>query len=148
MNEPRIVWELLVQKAERRVQDARLALSQSEAENARIQASLQRLQAMAEEYRQRHLQVQEGSHNMQETLDHRRFMDQLGRLSAQVGAQAARTQQLCHQARVELQAADQELRKNTKHHELQQGNWRQMQASREQQRLDDLALRRFNWQEV
>jgi len=142
-----MVWELLVQKAERRVHDARLALSQSEAQHAQIQASLQRLQAMTEEYRTRHQRVQEGAHSMQETLDHRIFMDQLGRLSAQVEAQAARMQLQCQQARMELQAADQELRKNTKLHEVQLGSWRKQQASREQRGLDEIALRRFTWQE-
>jgi flagellar export protein FliJ len=147
MNEPRAVWELLVQKAERRVQDARLALRQIEAQQAQIQASLQRLQAMTEEYRQRHLRVQEGAHSMQETMDHRRFMDQLGRLSAQVNAQATKTQHQYHQARLEIQAADQELRKSTRLYEVQLGSWRKEQDSREQRRLDDLALRRFTWQE-
>jgi flagellar export protein FliJ len=147
-NEPRAVWGLLVQKAERRVQEVRLRLHEAEARQAQLLASLRRVQAMAAEYRQRHARVQQGLHSMRDTLDHQRFMDQLGQLTARMTAEAARSQLQCQTERRALQDAEQDLRKNTKLEEIEMQNWRSTERRREQRGQDEQALRRFTWQEV
>jgi flagellar export protein FliJ len=148
MNEPRAVWGVLVQRSERQVQEVRKRLRRAEARHDEMLASLRRLHAMAAEYRQRHLQLQQGLHTMRDTLDHQQFMDQLAQLTVRMTAEATRSQLQCQIERRALEAAEQALRKNTKLQEMDSQNWRSTESRREQQRQDEQALRRFNWQDA
>lgn len=138
-------WSLLVLKAQRALHEARQLLAQSQAREAQLLASEQRLQAMLAEYRRRHSDALEGGQLMADTLNERQFMSQLQLLldqSLRATTEARRIRESRAQAVAAAQAALDKAEKLQAHARDRERVWRERV---EQKAQDELATLRFQW---
>lgn len=141
-------WHLLVNKAQRRTDDARHALQANQEKLTHLQSAEQRLSGMLSDYRHRHQQQLRDGQLMGDQLNSQRFIQQLQQLHihamrevAQCRAQGDHLQRLLLQAQLELD-------KMKKLVEQEQQRAVQSAEKAEAKRLDDMAVMRFRIQGV
>ncbi len=141
-------WRLLVEKAQRRTDEARQTLQANQEKLTQLQSAEQRLSGMLSDYRHRNQQQLRDGQLMGDQLNSQRFIQQLQQLHihamrevAQCRAQGDHLQRLLLQAQLEL-----DKMKKLVEQEQQQALRRGEKA--EARRLDDMAVMRFRTQNV
>lgn len=143
--QPRQCWSVLVQKATRDKTAAQLAMTQAQAQLERLQANAQRIETMMADYRTQHESVQGQSHAIADSLNYRRFIDQLETLRERVqrDVTAAATQR--ERLRQVLLGLEMELKKLAKLQEQDAQKEQQLQNKREQNRMDEWGVMRYQF---
>ena len=143
--QPRQCWSVLVQKATRDKTAAQLAMTQAQAQLERLQANAQRIETMMADYRTQHESVQGQSHSIADSLNYRRFIDQLETLRERVqrDVTAAATQR--ERLRQVLLGLEMELKKLAKLQEQDAHKEQQLQNKREQNRMDEWGVMRYQF---
>jgi flagellar export protein FliJ len=143
--QPRQCWSVLVQKATRDKTAAQLAMTQAQAQLERLQANAQRIETMMADYRSQHESVQGQSHAIADSLNYRRFIDQLETLRERVqrDVTAASTQR--ERLRQVLLGLEMELNKLAKLQEQDARKAQQQQSQREQNRMDEWGVMRYQF---
>jgi flagellar export protein FliJ len=143
--QPRQCWSVLVQKATRDKTAAQLAMTQAQAQLERLQANAQRIESMMADYRTQHESVQGQSHAIADSLNYRRFIDQLETLRERVqrDVTAAATQR--ERLRQVLLGLEMELKKLAKLQEQDAHKEQQLQNKREQNRMDEWGVMRYQF---
>ena len=143
--QPRQCWSVLVQKATRDKTAAQLAMTQAQAQLERLQANAQRIETMMADYRSQHESVQGQSHAIADSLNYRRFIDQLETLRERVqrDVTAAATQR--ERLRQVLLGLEMELKKLAKLQEQDAHKEQQQQNQREQNRMDEWGVMRYQF---
>jgi flagellar export protein FliJ len=136
---------VLVQKATRDKTAAQLAMTQAQAQLERLQANAQRIETMMADYRTQHESVQGQSHAIADSLNYRRFIDQLETLRERVqrDVTAAATQR--ERLRQVLLGLEMELKKLAKLQEQDAQKEQQLQNKREQNRMDEWGVMRYQF---
>jgi flagellar export protein FliJ len=136
---------VLVQKATRDKTAAQLAMTQAQAQLERLQANAQRIETMMDDYRTQHESVQGQSHAIADSLNYRRFIDQLETLRERVqrDVTAAATQR--ERLRQVLLGLEMELKKLAKLQEQDAQKEQQLQNKREQNRMDEWGVMRYQF---
>lgn len=141
--QPRQCWSVLIQKANREKTAAQQALAQAQEQLDRLQGNAQRIEKMMADYRAQHESVQGQSHHMADSLNYRRFIDQLDTLRDRVrrdlGAALAQRDR-CRQMVLSLEM---ELNKLGKLQEQDAHKAQQQANKREQNRMDEWGVMRF-----
>jgi flagellar export protein FliJ len=145
ITQPRQCWSVLVQKATRDKTAAQLAMTQAQAQLERLQANAQRIETMMADYRTQHESVQGQSHAIADSLNYRRFIDQLETLRERVqrDVTAAATQR--ERLRQVLLGLEMELKKLAKLQEQDAQKEQQLQNKREQNRMDEWGVMRYQF---
>ena len=143
--QPRQCWSVLVQKATRDKTAAQLAMTQAQAQLERLQANAQRIETMMSDYRTQHESVQGQAHQIADSLNYRRFIDQLETLRERVqrDVTAAATQR--ERLRQVLLGLEMELNKLAKLQEQDAQKALQQLNKREQNRLDEWGVMRYQF---
>lgn len=143
--QPRQCWSVLVQKTTRDKTAAQLAMTQAQAQLERLQANAQRIETMMADYRTQHESVQGQSHAIADSLNYRRFIDQLETLRERVqrDVTAAATQR--ERLRQVLLGLEMELKKLAKLQEQDAQKEQQLQNKREQNRMDEWGVMRYQF---
>ncbi|MEY4258919.1 MAG: hypothetical protein RJA56_1820 [Pseudomonadota bacterium] len=143
--QPRQCWSVLVQKTTRDKTAAQLAMTQAQAQLERLQANAQRIESMMADYRTQHESVQGQSHAIADSLNYRRFIDQLETLRERVqrDVTAAATQR--ERLRQVLLGLEMELKKLAKLQEQDAQKEQQLQNKREQNRMDEWGVMRYQF---
>ena len=143
--QPRQCWSVLVQKATRDKTAAQQAMTQAQAQLERLQANAQRIETMMADYRSQHESVQGQSHAIADSLNYRRFIDQLETLRERVqrDVTAASTQR--ERLRQVLLGLEMELNKLAKLQEQDARKAQQQQSQREQNRMDEWGVMRYQF---
>lgn len=139
-------WSVLLNKAQRQVQDAQASLASVHKTHQSLEQSLARVEQLYGDYRtQGHGQVS-ASQGMQDTLNQRQFLAQLGELRQRLSQELQKSAMARQRQRQALMEAERERMKmqSLVDEDLQ----RQQRAAqvREQKSLDELGLRQFNLQ--
>ncbi len=141
--QPRQCWSVLIQKATREKTAAQQALVLAQEQLDRLQGNAHRIEQMMADYRAQHESVQGQSHHMADSLNYRRFIDQLDtlreRVRRDVGAALAHRDR-CRQMVVSLEM---ELNKLGKLQEQDAQKAQQQANKREQTRMDEWGVMRF-----
>jgi flagellar export protein FliJ len=143
--QPRQCWSVLVQKTTRDKTAAQLAMTQAQSQLERLQANAQRIETMMSDYRTQHESVQGQAHQIADSLNYRRFIDQLETLRERVqrDVTAAATQR--ERLRQVLLGLEMELNKLAKLQEQDAHKAQQQQNKREQNRLDEWGVMRYQF---
>lgn len=143
--QPRQCWSVLVQKATRDKTAAQQAMTQAQAQLERLQTNAQRIETMMADYRSQHESVQGQSHAIADSLNYRRFIDQLETLRERVqrDVTAASTQR--ERLRQVLLGLEMELNKLAKLQEQDARKAQQQQSKREQNRMDEWGVMRYQF---
>ena len=143
--QPRQCWSVLVQKTTRDKTAAQLAMTQAQAQLERLQANAQRIETMMSDYRTQHESVQGQAHQIADSLNYRRFIDQLETLRERVqrDVTAAATQR--ERLRQVLLGLEMELNKLAKLQEQDAQKALQQLNKREQNRLDEWGVMRYQF---
>jgi flagellar export protein FliJ len=143
--QPRQCWSVLVQKTTREKAAAQLAVTHAQEQLERLQANAQRIETMMSDYRTQHESVQGQSHAIADSLNYRRFIDQLETLRERVqrDVTAAATQR--ERLRQVLLGLEMELKKLAKLQEQDAHKEQQLQNKREQNRMDEWGVMRYQF---
>ncbi|CAN1523976.1 FliJ Flagellar biosynthesis chaperone [Burkholderiaceae bacterium] len=143
--QPRQCWSVLVQKTTRDKTAAQLAMTQAQAQLERLQVNAQRIETMMSDYRSQHESVQGQAHQIADSLNYRRFIDQLETLRERVqrDVTAAATQR--ERLRQVLLGLEMELNKLAKLQEQDAQKAQQQLNKREQNRLDEWGVMRYQF---
>jgi len=143
--QPRQCWSVLVQKTTREKAAAQLAVTHAQEQLERLQANAQRIETMMSDYRTQHESVQGQSHAIADSLNYRRFIDQLETLRERVqrDVTAAATQR--ERLRQVLLGLEMELKKLAKLQEQDAHKAQQLQNKREQNRMDEWGVMRYQF---
>ena len=144
MREARECWTVLARKASDQVQHWQAQIAQSQSRLEQLQASLQRLQRLYDEYRERQLQPQPAAQGMDGQMNQRQFMAQLLQLQQRVQRDIAQAESVLAQQRKSLLQAEAEHQKMKTLAEQDARAVQRERARFEQRRLDELAIARFN----
>jgi flagellar export protein FliJ len=143
--QPRQCWTVLVQKTTHEKAAAQKALGQAQEQLERLQANAQRIETMMADYRAQHESVQGQSHQIADSLNYRRFIDQLETLRERVQRDvAAATTQRERLRRVVL-GLEMELSKLAKLQEQDALKAQQQDNKREQNRMDEWGVMRYQF---
>jgi flagellar export protein FliJ len=143
--QPRQCWTVLVQKTTREKAAAQQALGQAQEQLERLQANAQRIETMMADYRAQHESVQGQSHQIADSLNYRRFIDQLETLRERVqrDVTAAGTQR--ERLRMVVLGLEMELSKLAKLQEQDSLKAQQQHNKREQNRMDEWGVMRYQF---
>lgn len=144
MSEDRICWGVLARKAQDSVDVCQTNLARANEKHQRLVASRERLASLYEEYCQQELMPEAKTWDAQVQLNHRQFMSQLLRVMERLDKDLAIAKQTMQQAAHALVQAQLQLRKMNTLEEQQEKKISLARESREQRRLDELAVMRFN----
>jgi flagellar export protein FliJ len=136
---------VLVQKATRDKTAAQLAMTQAQAQLERLQVNAQRIESMMADYRTQHESVQGQSHAIADSLNYRRFIDQLETLRERVQRDVAATATQRERLRQVLLGLEMELKKLAKLQEQDAHKEQQLQNKREQNRMDEWGVMRYQF---
>ena len=143
--QPRQCWSVLIQKATREKTAAQQALAQAQEQLVRLQGNAKRIEQMMTDYRAQHESVQGQSHHMADSLNYRRFIDQLDtlreRVQRDVNAASAQRDRL----RQAVLALEMELNKLGKLQEQDAQKAQQQANKREQNHMDEWGVMRFQF---
>jgi flagellar export protein FliJ len=143
--QPRQCWSVLVQKTTREKAAAQQAVIHAQEQLERLQANAQRIETMMSDYRTQHESVQGQAHQIADSLNYRRFIDQLEtlreRVQRDVTAAAAQRERL----RQVLLGLEMELKKLDKLQEQDAQKVQQQLNKREQNRLDEWGVMRYQF---
>jgi flagellar export protein FliJ len=143
--QPRQCWTVLVQKTTHEKAAAQKALGQAQEQLERLQANAQRIETMMADYRAQQESVQGQSHQIADSLNYRRFIDQLQTLRERVQRDvAAATTQRERLRRVVL-GLEMELSKLAKLQEQDALKAQQQDNKREQNRMDEWGVMRYQF---
>jgi len=143
--QPRQCWSVLVQKATRDKTAAQLAMTQAQAQLERLQVNAQRIESMMADYRTQHESVQGQSHAIADSLNYRRFIDQLETLRERVQRDVAATATQRERLRQVLLGLEMELKKLAKLQEQDAHKEQELQNKREQNRMDEWGVMRYQF---
>ena len=141
--QPRQCWSVLIQKATREKSAAQQALVQAQEQLDRLQGNAQRIEQMMADYRAQHESVQGQSHHMADSLNYRRFIDQLDTLRQRVQRDLTAATQQRDRVRHTLLGLEMELNKLGKLQEQDTRKAQQQANQREQSRMDEWGVMRF-----
>lgn len=141
--QPRQCWSVLIQKATREKTSAQQALAQAQEQLDRLQGNAQRIEQMMADYRAQHESVQGQSHHMADSLNYRRFIDQLDTLRERVHRDLAAATQQRERVRHTLLGLEMELNKLSKLEEQDAQQAQKIANKREQSRMDEWGVMRF-----
>ena len=143
--QPRQCWSVLVQKATREKAAAQQAVIHAQEQLERLQDYDQRIDTKMCDYRIQHASVQGKAHHIHDSLNYRRFIDQLETLRERVqrDVTAAATQR--ERLRQVLLGLEMELNKLAKLQEQDAHKAQQQQNKREQNRLDEWGVMRYQF---
>jgi len=144
MRKARECWPVLARKAEDSVRQWQNEIARSQSRLEQLQASLDRLDHMYAEYRNRQLQPQQQALGMNGHMHQRQFMGQLLQLQQRVQQDLDQAQTTLAQQRKQLILAEIEHQKMLALAEQDQRNVERHTQLMEQRRLDELAISRFN----
>lgn len=146
MNKPSTLpWNVLLDKANRQVQNARVNLNAAEARHSALQANLDRVNALIVEYQVREAEADSTSRSMRDSINARAFISQLNSVAARLIQETAQAAKVKEQSLAHLKTQEHEVLKMQKLSENAVRAARQVQDRREQKGYDDLALLRQNW---
>lgn len=143
--QPRQCWSVLIQKTTRDKAAAQQAMVQAQAQLERLQANAQRIETMMSDYRNQHESVQGQSHHIADSLNYRRFIDQLDTLRERVQRDVAAASTQRERLRQVLLGLEMELNKLAKLQEQDAHKAQQQLNKREQNRLDEWGVMRYQF---
>jgi flagellar export protein FliJ len=143
--QPRQCWSVLIQKNTREKAAAQQAVTLAQEQLERLQTNAQRIETMMSDYRSQHESVQGQAHQIADSLNYRRFIDQLETLRDRVrrDVTAAATQR--ERLRQVLLGLEMELNKLAKLQEQDALKTQQLQNKQEQKRLDEWGVMRYQF---
>jgi flagellar export protein FliJ len=144
MLKARECWPVLAKKAEDGVRQWRTEIASSQARLQQLQVNLERLDRMYQEYRSGQLKPQKTGLGMHAHLNQRQFMSQLLLLQHKVQNDIAQAQSVLAQQRKQLLLAELEHQKMLALVEQDQRAVQKDALKRDQRRMDDLGIARFN----
>jgi flagellar export protein FliJ len=136
---------VLVQKTTREKTAAQLAVTHAQEQLERLQANAQRIETMMSDYRSQHESVQGQAHHIADSLNYRRFIDQLETLRERVLRDVAAAATQRERLRQVLLGLEMELNKLAKLQEQDARKAQQQQNKREQNRLDEWGVMRYQF---
>lgn len=143
--QPRQCWSVLIQKTTRDKAAAQQAMVQAQAQLERLQANAQRIETMMSDYRNQHESVQGQAHHIADSLNYRRFIDQLDTLRERVQRDVAAASTQRERLRQVLLGLEMELNKLAKLQEQDAHKAQQQLNKREQNRLDEWGVMRYQF---
>ena len=144
MRKARECWPVLARKAEDTVRQWQNEIAKSQSRLEQLQASLERLNQMYAEYRDRQLQPQQQVLGMHGHMNQRQFMGQLLQLQQRVQQDLTQAQASLAQQRKQLLLAEIEHQKMKALAEQDERDVQRHAQKQEQRRLDDMAISRYN----
>jgi flagellar export protein FliJ len=140
---PRQCWSVLIQKAQRDKAAAQQSAAQAQEQLERLQGNAQRIEQMLADYKAQHESVQGQSHHMADSLNYRQFIDQLGTLRGRVQRDLAAAVAQRERLRQVVLRLEMELSKLDKLQEQDLKKAQQLNNKREQSRMDEWGVMRF-----
>jgi flagellar export protein FliJ len=140
---PRQCWSVLIQKAQRDKAAAQQSAAQAQEQLERLQGNAQRIDQMLADYKAQHESVQGQSHHMADSLNYRQFIDQLGTLRGRVQRDLAAAVAQRERLRQVVLRLEMELSKLDKLQEQDLKKAQQLNKKREQSRMDEWGVMRF-----
>ena len=140
---PRQCWSVLIQKAQRDKAAAQQSAAQAQEQLERLQGNAQRIEQMLADYKAQHESVQGQSHHMADSLNYRKFIDQLGTLRGRVQRDLSAALAQRERLRQVVLRLDMELSKLDKLQEQDLKKAQQLNNKREQNRMDEWGVMRF-----
>jgi flagellar export protein FliJ len=140
---PRQCWSVLIQKAQRDKAAAQQSAAQAQEQLERLQGNAQRIEQMLADYKAQHESVQGQSHHMADSLNYRQFIDQLGTLRGRVQRDLSAALAQRERLRQVVLRLDMELSKLDKLQEQDLKKAQQLNNQREQNRMDEWGVMRF-----
>ena len=137
-------WPVLAQKARDAVTQAQTELAQAQDKAAQLQASLEKVSRMYDEYRKQEISPAITGLGMQDRMNQRQFMNQLLSLQQRVLQDLGAAQSAVEKQRKKLIMAELEAQKMDKLVENDQQAVRKTLDRLDQARLDELGVMRFN----
>lgn len=141
-------WALLVDKATRDADDARVALHEAQTRLSQLTATEQRLSLMLADYRERHRQQLREGQLMGDQVNSQRFIQQLQQLHIHAMREARQCETQCAQLQQTLVRMQIELDKMKKLAEQEHRRLGKLVEKAEARRLDEAAVMRFRWREA
>jgi flagellar export protein FliJ len=142
---PRQCWSVLIQKAQRDKAAAQQSAAQAQEQLERLQGNAQRIEQMLADYKAQHESVQGQSHHMADSLNYRQFIDQLGTLRGRVQRDLAAAVAQRERLRQVVLRLEMELSKLDKLQEQDLKKAQQLNNKREQSRMDEWGVMRFQF---
>lgn len=139
-----VCWDLLARKAQSTVSKRQAEWTQAKQQVQQLQHSLQRMHQMYEEYRQQEQAPQASQWDAQARLNHRQFMVQLLKVQERLERELQLANLAAQQRTHALSQAHAQLNKMNTLQDQQIQRQQAALADREQVRMDDLAMMRFN----
>ena len=140
----RSCWPVLAQKARDAVTQAQTELAQAHEKAALLQASLDKVSKLYNEYRQQEMSPATTGLGMQDRMNQRQFMNQLLSLQQRVVQDLGAAQSAVEKQRKKLILAELETQKMDKLVENDKQAVRKTLDRLDQARLDELGVMRFN----
>lgn len=140
----RSCWPVLAQKARDAVTQAQTELAQAQDKVLQLQASLEKVSRMYEEYRKQEITPAATGLGMQDRMNQRQFMNQLLSLQQRVRQDLGAAQSVVEQQRKKVILAELETQKMDKLVEHDRQSVRKTLDRQDQARLDELGVMRFN----
>lgn len=144
MSENRVCWNILARKAQSGVDACQADLARATDKQQHLQASRQRLVQLYDEYRLQEQTPEAKNWDAQVQLNHRQFMSQLLRVQERLNKELRLAGLTVQQAAQALVRAQVELRKMSTLEAQQEQKIMAARETREQHRLDEIAMMRFN----
>lgn len=138
------VWHLLLIKAEAQAADCRAQLATLNAQSAAVEANREHLEQLTERYLTALSKARNGSHFVSDVAVYQRFVAQVQDLLGDVVREAALLEAQTEKSLERFRLAESERLKASQLVERDEARRRREFESREQRRLDALALLRFN----
>jgi flagellar export protein FliJ len=139
-----VCWNILARKAQSKLNERQRALALASQKYEQLSNSLERLQQLYQEYREQELSKAAASWDSHARLNHRQFMAQLSKVQDRLSREIELAGLARSQATQAVLDAQLELRKMNTLDEQQSIKLRAAHVAKEQRRLDELAMTRFN----
>ena len=139
-----VCWDLLARKAQATVDARQKELVQANQNLQQLQQSMQRMTQLYAEYGQQDRSEQSQGWDAQMRLNHRQFMAQLLKVQERLSRELRLATMAVEQRADALMQAQLQLRKMNTLQEQQSRKLQAAQAAKDQLRMDELAMMRFN----
>jgi flagellar export protein FliJ len=139
-----VCWDLLARKAQTTVDARQKELVQANQNLQQLQQSMQRMTQLYAEYGQQDRSEQSQAWDAQMRLNHRQFMAQLLKVQERLSRELRLATMAVEQRADALMQAQLQLRKMNTLQEQQSRKLQAAQAAKDQLRMDELAMMRFN----
>ena len=138
------IWSVLADKAATATRDAQAVVNQAKLKVDKLQASVDHVDRLREDYIVRYNAAQKEAHKISDNIAYRQFLDHLQELKQKVKSQLAQAELQLADARAAFRDAQRQQAKMEAMVEREERNRLLAVAKTEQRAMDEIGLRAFN----